>query len=148
MRIAIKKVNIEAHAPLLLQLYNRIFVENYHTQISDIKTLLKNYKHCSALIAYEKKMPVGLLIYEDKGSFIQLWEFGLLPEYQHKGIGQHFMKAFLKDIKKELQLITNPRNSPAIIFYLKQGFEIFAWKEKFFNNQDWIVLRKTSKSVS
>lgn len=130
----------------MFELYTKIFIESYHTKINDKQTFIKNYKHCSAFIAYENEKPIGLLVYEDKGSFLLMWEFGLLPECQHKGVGKQFLQTFLDDTKKEIRLITNPHNSPAIIFYLKHGFEISEWKEKLFNNQPWIVLRREGKN--
>lgn len=87
MDIQIKKVNLKNTAPILFDLYTKIFIKDYHTKITDEQTLLKNYSHCPAFIAYDSSKPIGLLIYDDKSDFVLIDEFGLLPEYQRKGIG-------------------------------------------------------------
>ena len=142
MDLRVRKVLVKDSAAILIDLYKNIFIESYHTKIDDEDSLRKSYDHCSAYIAYDDEKPIGFLIIEDKARFNQLWEFGLLPEYQHKGAGKQLLQVFLSDSNKEIRLITNPRNSPAVIFYLRNGFEIYEWKEKLFNNQDWMVLRK------
>lgn len=143
MDISIEKVNFEKSAAMLFVLYKKVFIEDYHTRMEDIAPFISHYKNCSAFISYEKSYPIGFLIFEEKVSYFQIWEFGVLPEYQKRGIGKMLMQKFLKEIKnKEARLITNPHNSPAVIFYLKQGFEISEWIDNYYEGKPFILLKR------
>src|SRR5579872_4292729 len=119
MDITIEKVDIKEFAPILFDVCSKTFIESYHTTIENLETFLKDYENCSAFIAYEKSSPIGLIIYSDRKNFIELEEFGVIPEYQSEGIGKLLMQKFLENTNKEIRLMTNPHNSSAIIFYLK-----------------------------
>lgn len=142
MDIHIKRENIKVLASVLFDLYNKIFIESYHTRIDNLETFIRDYKDAFVFVAFDNQTPIGFLIFTDRGDFIMLEELGLLTKYQHKGVGSLLIETFLTEITKEIHLITNPRNSQAIIFYLKHGFEISEWLGKYYNNQPWIVLKK------
>lgn len=63
---------------------------------------------------------------EDECAF--LYDIMLISEFQGKGIGWHFMHAFIEEMitekAKELELRVSPNNQRAIDLYKKIGFRI------------------------
>lgn len=144
MNIFIKRVDVKNYAPVLFKLDVNIFTRSYHRSATSLETFIQDYGNCSAYLVYDEVKPVGFMVFEDKSSFIEIYEFGLLPQYQHKGIGTLLLQDFLKRIKnKKIHLLTHPFNSIAIIFYLKYGFTLSAWKDDYYKNgQPRVLLKK------
>lgn len=57
------------------------------------------------------------------------------PEHRGKGIAKHAMQELLQKIgNKKTTLYVHPKNIPALMLYLKLGFEITAWVDNPFGN--------------
>jgi ribosomal protein S18 acetylase RimI-like enzyme len=63
---------------------------------------------------------------------------GLLidPKFQGKGVARKAMEVILEELKKikRIDLVTHPRNTPAIRLYLSLGFVIESWKDNYFGD--------------
>lgn len=144
MKINIKKVLLKEVAHILFKLDNKIYICNYHRLTKDLKTLINKYKNYIILMVYDNYKPIGFTAFEDKKKYIEIFAFGFLPEYQKKGIGKLLFKRLLKEIQnKPIQLLTHPLNSSALIFYLKNGFEIYDWLDNYHKNgQPRLLLKR------
>lgn len=62
---------------------------------------------------------------DQRGPMLYIQELGVLPEYQHHGLGQHLMEALLEAAKSQgickLFLITHKHNQAACQLYEKTG---------------------------
>jgi ribosomal protein S18 acetylase RimI-like enzyme len=135
MNIQIKKVSFSKAARVLFDLDNKIFTRSYHRKYTNLETFKRDYKNCSVLMVFNNDTPIGLAVFEKKGESTEIFEFGCLPRYQNKGIGKVLLEAFLKEVETaKVHLLTNPRNTPAIVFYLKHGFILSAWKDNYYEN--------------
>ncbi|KKR96749.1 MAG: D-alanyl-D-alanine dipeptidase [candidate division TM6 bacterium GW2011_GWE2_41_16] len=67
---------------------------------------------------------VGFAAFYKKPERVYLWQLAVDPEYQHLGIGQFLMYAFLNNWKDcyNITLATRRLNTHAIDFYKKHGF--------------------------
>ena len=75
------------------------------------------------------------------GRRIHLHHFGILPEYQGKGLANILMKASLKHVKKkghQVKLEVHKSNFKAINLYEKSGFE-------YLGDYDVYIIRDISK---
>ncbi len=108
----------------------------------------------SELTDYLKDSQVYLYFLEDKsaGFFgfqktndknVELKVLAVRPEYQGKGIGSQMINHFFELNKGcPLSLATHPKNSQAIIFYLKHGFMIEDWKENYYGDGEPRIILK------
>ena len=70
------------------------------------------------------------------------------PEYQNQGLGSKGMEFLLDRLKNipKIELVTHPKNNPAIRLYLKFGFEIEGWKDNFYGDgEPRLILAKVKK---
>lgn len=78
--------------------------------------------------------------YEKWNNRVRIWEFLVKKEFRRKGIGSLLME-FAAKISKEkgarmLVLETQSCDVPAIIFYLKQGFNLIGFDSAAYSNED------------
>ncbi|MBF0278294.1 MAG: GNAT family N-acetyltransferase [SAR324 cluster bacterium] len=100
---------------------------------------LKRHPQKGSIIVFEvEKVIVGyaIIIYfwsnEYGGSFANIDELYVKPDYRDKGIGSHFLNS-IGDSKKRgivaLQLETTPTNKRALEYYIRLGFQFSANKQ-------------------
>lgn len=133
MKISYRMAN-ENDAELIIELYNEIFLEDYikygkcpayGRSIEDmIASIQKTEKH----IIYTEELPVGVISLENKGGgHYYLGCLGVIPEYQHHGIGTEAVKYILDYYIewKQFTLVTPEDKTENIAFYTKKcGFSI------------------------
>lgn len=149
MEIKFRKATKKDAASILF-MEKSVSSKTYHayTNIDDITS---NYlrKGNAFLILDEKDNPVGFISYEMKGtSLAYINDLTVLSEYQNKGIGSkamEFIMERLKDVER-IELVTHPKNNPAVRLYLKFGFEIEGWKDNFYGDGEPRLVLVKSKA--
>jgi len=105
-----------------------------YTTESEIKHYLENSKVFFIILDQAK---IGSISYEIKAdNSIYFDGLIVLPEYRQKGIATAAMKKVLETLKNHqaLSLVVHPKNTPAILVYLKAGFIIKEWRENPFGD--------------
>ncbi len=80
--------------------------------------------------AFDDKKLVGKVGYiKERSGDYELDGMVISPKYRGQHLGKELIEASLKEMNKivgsnNIFLFVNPRNSPALILYLKSGFEI------------------------
>lgn len=88
-------------------------------------------------------------IKEDSGDY-ELDGMVVSPKYRGQGLGKELINFSLKEMKKivgtgNIFLYVNPKNTPALILYLKLGFQIAEWIPNKFGdgeNRLKLILKK------
>jgi ribosomal protein S18 acetylase RimI-like enzyme len=80
---------------------------------------------------------VGNISYEiknDKAAYIS--GFMIAPQFQGQGIGKKAMEMILNELEnmEEIDLVTHPHNTKALMLYLSLGFKIDSWKDNYFGD--------------
>ena len=148
MKIIIKRGDPVKDGRILFELDNQIFVRRFDLPSRDVAEQVNYLKNSIVYLVYDIDKIIGFFAYEVKNKTeAEVKTMALLPEYQSKGIGQTMMKRVLLLLKKyKLKLATHPKNTQAIIFYLKSGFEIYGWKENYFGDGEPRLLLKRTKN--
>lgn len=105
--------------------------------LTDKKEILDYIKDSTVYITHYKNNVVGTVSYEIKKDGVVYFN-GLivLPEYRCHGIAKLAMKQVLSELndKKLFELVVHPKNTPALIVYLKLGFLVKAWKDNYYGD--------------
>lgn len=144
MNITIRQKKLADVAETLFDLEKTILTCPYHLGAAKIEQIHQYYSRNKIIIPYENEKPVGYLAYNEDEEGIEIFGFGVLPEYQGKKIGAKLMLYLLKREKgKEMRLVTHPNNVQALTFYFKFGFRVYGWKDNYYGNgQPRLQLRR------
>lgn len=141
----VKQVDVLEKGKELFDIDNAAFNRDFDLKARTVKEETDYLKNCEVYIAYENEKPIGLVGYETKEDFVEILLLAVIPEYQKKGLGRKLMSFAMDKIKdKEIRLVTHPKNTPAIILYLKSGFEISGWKDNYYGDGQPRLLFKLS----
>jgi ribosomal-protein-alanine N-acetyltransferase len=142
--MTIKKVILKEVAADLFSIDNAAFNREFDLKAKSIDEEIDYLKNCEIYIAYENEKAVGFIAYENKKDLIEIMSLAIIPDYQRKGIGKLLLCHVLDILNgKRIHLVTHPKNSPAIILYLKNGFEIYGLKENYYGDgQPRLLLKK------
>ncbi len=144
--IEIINVNIEKEAKVLFALDNKAFSRDFDLPSRTVQEQISFLRGCDVYMLYESDMPVGFFALKKNGDGIELDAIVVIPEKQGKGYGKAMMDKILKLTKGNIvHLATHPRNTGAIIFYLKFGFEIYGWKDNYFGDGQPRLLLKRAR---
>lgn len=93
------------------------------------------------------KKIIGTISYEEKTKeHAYIDSMTILPEFQRKGYASQAMTWLMEKLKSYelIDLVTHPRNTPAIKLYLNFGFVITGWKDNYFGDGEprLIMVRK------
>lgn len=87
---------------------------------------------------------LGFVSQTQKKTFF-LWQIGISPAMQGKGIGQRLLEAIERRIKnksiKRIELTVDPKNKPSQRLFEKNGYSVISQKE------DQIIKIKNKKAV-
>ncbi len=138
------KVDPQKTGQELFEIDNAAFTRDFDLKARSVKEEADYLKNSEVYIAQQADKAIGLIGYEMKQDFVEIMSLAVIPEYQMKGIAKHLLSEVLNKVKEvEVRLVTHPRNTPAIIFYLKSGFEIYGWKDNYYGDgQPRLLLRK------
>jgi ribosomal protein S18 acetylase RimI-like enzyme len=136
MKLKLKRANLQKDADILFEIdiksFNRSF--DYPAEsIDEVKSYLRN---CAIYVCYDGSKPIASFSYRlGKNNSIELMQMMVLPDYQKKGVAKFMTKEFLRLTKgKKIYTVTHPLNTPAIILYLKFGFQIYGWKDNYYGD--------------
>jgi ribosomal protein S18 acetylase RimI-like enzyme len=108
-----------------------------YSALTDEKEAREFFKTNTIYLIKKGGRVVGNISYELKGNR-RAYISGLVvkPEFQGSGIGRAALKTVLGKLKKmrQIDLVTHPKNTPALLLYLSFGFFIHAWKDNYFGD--------------
>ncbi len=74
----------------------------------------------------------------EKDGTVYLANLAILPEHKGKGLGTEAMDLLMEKVEdlgfKKATLRVHPKNTPALLIYLKSGFEIVRWEENSYGD--------------
>jgi ribosomal-protein-alanine N-acetyltransferase len=140
----IKKVHPQEKGQELFDIDNAAFIREFDLKARSIQEEVNYLKNCDVYIAYQKNQAIGFIGYKKKLDSAEIMSLAVIPEYQNKGIGKMLLNHVLGLLDgKKVYLVTHPKNTPAIIVYLKLGFEIYGLKENYYGDgQPRLLLRR------
>lgn len=129
----IKKISLTEIGEDLFYVYKAAFNRDFDLKVKSVKEGVDYLQNSEIYVAYEGTKTIGFIAYEDKPDSVEVMSLAIIPEYQKRGIGKLLLNQILgKLINRKIHLVTHPRNTPAIILYLKHGFEIYGLKENYY----------------
>ncbi|KKT72744.1 MAG: hypothetical protein UW69_C0082G0003 [Microgenomates group bacterium GW2011_GWA2_44_7] len=131
-----RAANLDKDGSLLNDLDNKIFTRDFDIPSMSVQEEVEYLKDCQTFIYFEDNNPVGFYCYsQDNDGLVILKGVGVIPGHQNKGVGRKLMDNFLSRIEgKKSSLVVHPKNSGAIILYLKCGYKINGWKENYYGD--------------
>jgi ribosomal-protein-alanine N-acetyltransferase len=144
--MVIKKVNLKEIGEDLFYIDNAAFNRDFDLKAKSVKEEVDYLQNSEIYVAYEGVKTIGFIAYEDKHNSVEIISLAVIPEYQRKGIGKLLLNQVLSKLeKRKIHLITHPRNTPAIILYLKLGFEIYGLKKDYYGDGQPRLLLKNDR---
>lgn len=135
MSLKLRKADLRKDGRLLKELDNLSFSRDFDMPSMSVEEEVKFLRSCQTYIYYKDNKPVGFYSYIENMGEVELKGIAVIPDFQNKGIGRKMTEDFLSKIKgKRSFLVTHPKNSGAIILYLKCGYEITGWKENYYGD--------------
>ena len=133
--MVIKKADLKEIGEDLFYIDNAAFNRDFDLKSRSVKEETDYLQNSEIYVAYEGMKIIGFIAYEDKQDSVEIISLAVIPEYQKKGIGKLLLNQILDGLKgRKIHLVTHPRNTPAIILYLKLGFEIYGLKENYYGD--------------
>ena len=139
------KVDLEEKAELLFKLEIRAFYRDFDLPSRTVQEQKEYLQGSETYILYEEQTPVGFFAIKSIAEKIELLAIAVIPEKQGKGFGRIMMDKLLDLTKnKIIKLVTHPKNTSAIIFYLHSDFQIYGYKENYYGDGQPRLLLKHS----
>ena len=141
VKLLYKKINPHDYGKLLYEMDINAFNRNFDYPSPSIAMTLDYLKNCNVYLVYSNETVIGLFAFKDVDKKVEVKQIIVLSDYQHKGYGKEIIKEIFRINKnKSIWLVTHPKNTSAIILYLKNGFEITGWKNNYYgDNQPRII---------
>ena len=131
----LRKIKPEEFGQLLFEIDNAAFTREFDLRARNIQEEVDYLKNSEVFLAYDDNRAVGLIGYQLESDKAEIKTLAVIPEYQNKGIGKQMMTEILSKLKgKKVNLVTHPKNTSAIILYLKSGFKIYGWKDNYYGD--------------
>lgn len=125
--------------------FNRPF-DNAFTE-KEFKDLINN-QNASIFLVMNQGAPVGFYITEKINSDeVEIVGIAVIPDYQNKKIGTQILNKVLSEFSKakRIKVVTHPKNTIALLYYLKRDFVISDYKDTYYGpNQPRVILYKTN----
>ena len=140
--IRIEKIVLEDKVKLLFQMDIQSFTRDFDYPARNTDDILSYLKNCEVYFIFDDNQLIGTFSYKIINDQVEVKQLIILPQYQNKGYGKQAMKKLLVLVKdKKVWLITHPKNSAAIVAYLKLGFTINEWRNNYYgDNQPRLLL--------
>lgn len=140
----IKKTNLTETGKDLFYVDNAALTRDFDLKARSVKEEVDYLQNSEIYVTYEGVKIIGFIAYKDKQDSVEIISLAVVPKYQKKGIGKLLLTHILSILKRrKIHLVTHPRNTPAIILYLKLGFEIYELKENYYGDgQPRLLLKK------
>ncbi len=139
----ILKVDIKKEGKTLFELDNEAFNRDFDLPSRDIQEQVNYLQGSESYILYDEDAPAGFFAFKKDQDGIEVKAIVVDPEKQGKGYGRAMMRKLLElTAGNKLHLVTHPKNTSAIVFYLKSGFEIYGWKDNYYGDGEPRLLLK------
>lgn len=139
----IEKVSLSEKAQELLDMDIKTFIRDFDLPARNVDEVISYLKSSVVYFVFEDEKVIGNFSYEEKNSQVEIKEVLVLPEFQGKGYGKKIMEYLLNLVKgRSVWLVTHPKNTPAIITYLKSGFVLTGWKDNYYGDNQPRLLFK------
>lgn len=130
-----EKVDLASHAQQLFDMDRNTFTRSFDFPATKLEHTVNYLKDCDIYLAYEGDTVIGVMAFAEHEGSIEVKQIVVLKEFQHKGHGKQIVQKLLELTKgKKVWLVTHPKNTAALLLYLKSGFEITGWKENYYGN--------------
>lgn len=130
-----RKINPQEYGELLFRMDVQAFCRSFDYPSRSVEMTLDYLKDCEVFLAYKNGTPIGLFAYKKDAGAVEVKQIIVLPEYQGKGFGKVLVAKLLETVKDDkVWLVTHPKNSRAIVLYLKSGFTIKDWKNDYYGD--------------
>ncbi len=131
----IEKASLKEKAQLLFEMDVKSFTKDFDCPARNVEDTISYLTGSEIYLAYEGDEMIGSFSFIEKNGEVEIKQLLVLPQYQGKGYGRELVKESLNLVKgKRVWLVTHPKNTPAIITYLKAGFIINEWKENYYGD--------------
>lgn len=132
----------------LLALEKSVSCSTTYSGIADEKEMEEEIRDNVVYLIEKDGVAVGSIEYQRKTPD-HAYVSGVVvnPDFQGQGIAREAMERILKELEgtKQIDLVTHPRNTPALMLYLSLGFTIESWKDNYYGDgEPRILLAKTS----
>lgn len=147
MNLILKRADLEKDAETLFEMDVKCFNRPFDLPARSVQNVKNYLNNATIYFCYMNDLIVGSFSYkkkeDDTFDFLQMI---VLPEYQKRGIGKFMIRKMLAKMKgKDVYGVTHPKNNPAIILYLKSGFQIYDFKDNYFGDgQPRLLLKRQS----
>ena len=101
-----------------------------------------NNPFANFLVLLEEDELIGYLYYSDIYDRIEINQFEVKEEKRKQGKGNLLLKYLIENNNKEITLEVRKTNIPAISLYKKYGFIEVATREKYYNGEDGILMKR------
>ncbi|MEK7543594.1 MAG: GNAT family N-acetyltransferase [Patescibacteria group bacterium] len=142
----IAKVDHIQEAKVLLELDNKAFHRDFDLPSRNLQEQIDYLQGSDVYILYDTHKAVGFFAFKKQEDGIEIMAIVVTPKQQRKGYGKTMMKKLLElTTGNSLHLVTHPKNSGAISYYLKSDFEIYGWKDNYYGDgQPRLLLKRTN----
>lgn len=131
----IKEANLEEVGADLFHVDNAAFNRDYDLKAKSVKEEVDYLQNSEICVAFEGTKIIGFIAYEVQQDSVEIMSLAVIPEHQKKGVGKLLLNQILGKLKnRKIHLVTHPKNTPAIILYLKLGFEIYGLNENYYGD--------------
>ncbi len=116
-------------APLIYEIVKHSFTRDYDIVPKNIDDVIDYTKDSDTYVAYEDNIPIGYYVLKTLSKKEkELKSIAIIKNYQGKGIGKLLLAQVLEKCKNcSILLVTHPKNTAALLLYLKNGFNIVGW---------------------
>lgn len=133
--VELKKIEHAKESEVLFELEKRAFFREFDLPSRNTQEQIDYLKESEVFALYENGMAVGFFAYRQGKDDIELLVIAVDPKKQGNGYGKIMMDRVLELTQNQtVRLVTHPKNSGAIRFYLKSGFTISGWKENYYGD--------------
>ena len=131
----VEKVSLQEKAQLLFEMDVNSFTKDFDYPARNVEDTISYLTGSEIYLAYEGDEMIGSFSFIEKNNEVEIKQLLVLPQYQGKGYGEKLTAELLNLVKgKKVWLVAHPKNTPAIITYLKAGFVINEWKENYYGD--------------
>ena len=126
---------MKENAQMLFRMETQTFNRTFDCPSRNKEETMSYLKNAKTYFAYQGSNVVGVFSYYESKDNIEIKLFFVLNEHQGKGFGIEMMNKLLELTNvKCVWLVVHPKNTVAIITYLKSGFILSEWKNNYYGD--------------
>jgi ribosomal-protein-alanine N-acetyltransferase len=144
----IRKESLASNEKLFFEMDNKAFTRPFDLPARSVEEERQYLEKSDIYLLYESENPIGFFAIENQGEKVEVKTVVVLPEYQNRGYGKILLDKIKELTKPKLiELVTHPKNTNAIVVYLKSGFEIYGWKDDYYGDGQPRVLLRSKRQT-